>query len=80
MFIMGKLEGQKLFNPRQYALVQTSPGRFQHHLSPPPAAPAFIHLPKDIFYYPIADGELSALYTEATTGIKIANPLIGLVR
>ena len=71
VFIIGEMDGQKLLGPRLYGLLQTGQGEFRHSINPPPGNPGFVHLPKDIMYWPIVDKAIENLYIKATTGIVI---------
>lgn len=71
MFLIGKMDHPKLFNPRTYSLIQTGPNQYKHGLTPLPGQPLFITLPKEVVYWSVMDKEIESLYVQSTSGIKL---------
>ena len=79
-FFIGKVVDRKMFEPRLYNLIQVAANEVQHRLNLLPSSPAFVSLPRETMYWPVADKDIEALYIKATTGIVTAKPDLKLVQ
>ena len=71
MMFLGKMDGQKLIEPRQFIMFQNPQGQKMIEVEGLPGNPAFISVKDYGFYYPVQDEKMIALYVKATTGLEL---------